>query len=114
MVLSKNKNLTKTVVKLLTENYTLRDDWISTVKGVHDIEMKTYGIVQQDYYYAIFHTTKLSNIHTIRRIWQHVQEHRVDLRGKNWEERQRHSQTISKEISATLFNQLNLFETDNY
>jgi len=114
MVLLKNKNLTKTVVKLLTENYTLRDDLISTVKGVHDIEMRNNGIVEQDYYYAIFYTNKLSNIHTIRRIWQYAQEHNVNLRGKNWEQRQRHSQTISKEISETLFNQLNLFETDNY
>ena len=70
---AKNKNLTKVIFNLLVTNEDLRDDWVSTIRMVHDIEMATHGIVQQDYYYAVFYTPKLSNVHTIKRIWQMVQ-----------------------------------------
>jgi|LakMenEpi03Aug12_release.lakeMendotaPanAssembly.Ray.scaffolds.fasta_scaffold37606_2 hypothetical protein len=36
---TKNKNLTKLIVQLLTENYDLRDDWMTTIRMIHDKEM---------------------------------------------------------------------------
>lgn len=98
MANKKNKNLTKVILRLLVNEPALRDDWVSTIRMVHDIEMNLHGIVQQDYYYAVFFTEKLSNVHTIKRLWQMVQENREDLRGKTWEERQKQGGMIAKEM----------------
>jgi len=107
---AKNKNLTKIILNLLIDNEYLRDDWNHTIRIVHDIEMKHHGISQKDYYYTIFYTEKLTNIHTIKRLWQMVQEYRVDLRGKTWEERQRQGGMISKEIVFINPLQLKMFD----
>ena len=107
---AKNKNLTKVIFNLLVTNEDLRDDWVSTIRMVHDIEMATHGIVQQDYYYAVFYTPKLSNVHTIKRLWQMVQENRADLRGKTWEERQRQGGMIAKEMVFIDPKQLKMFD----
>jgi hypothetical protein len=109
---TKNKNLTKLIVQLLTENYDLRDDWMTTIRMIHDKEMETHNIVQQDYYYAVFFTDKLSNTYTIKRLWQMVQEHRTDLRGKTWEERQRQGGMISKEMVFIDPRQLKMFSNE--
>ncbi len=97
---------------MLYNNPELRDDWVSTIRMVHDIEMSINGIVQQDYYYAVFFTEKLSNVHTIKRLWQLVQENREDLRGKTWEERQRQGGMIAKEMVEINVQQLKLFPND--
>jgi len=112
MAIPKNKNLTKVIFTLLYNNPELRDDWVSTIRMVHDIEMSINGIVQQDYYYAIFFTEKLSNVHTIKRLWQLVQENREDLRGKTWEERQRQGGMVAKEMVEINIQQLKLFPSE--
>jgi hypothetical protein len=112
MATSKNKNLTKVILTLLINNPELRDDWVSTIRMVHDIEMSINGIVQQDYYYAIFFSEKLSNVHTIKRLWQLVQENRKDLRGETWEERQRQGGMVAKEMVFLDPKQLNMFPNE--
>ena len=74
--------------------------------------MRVARIVQQDYYYAVFFTEKLSNVHTIKRLWQLVQENREDLRGKTWEERQRQGGMVAKEMVEINIQQLKLFPND--
>jgi hypothetical protein len=105
-----NKNLTKVILNLLIESESLRDDWVSTIRMVHDMEMENNGIVMQDYYYAVFFTEKLSNVHTIKRLWQMVQEHRADLRGKNWEERQRQGGAVANDMIFINPLQLKMFD----
>jgi ribosome-binding factor A len=107
---AKNKNLTKVIFNLLVNNEDLRDDWISTIRMVHDIEMSINGIIQQDYYYAIFYTNKLSNVQTIKRVWQMIQESRADLRGNSWEERQKQGGMIAKEMVFIDPKQLKMFD----
>lgn len=112
MASKKNKNLTKVILTLLINDPVLRDDWVSTIRMVHDIEMNLHGIVQQDYYYAVFFTEKLSNVHTIKRLWQMVQENREDLRGKTWEERQKQGGMIAKEMVFIDPKQLKMFPNE--
>jgi hypothetical protein len=107
---AKNKNLTKIIFNLLVNNEALRDDWLSTVRMVHDIEMSVHAIAQQDYYYAIFYTNKLSNITTIKRMWQMVQENSPNIRWNTWEERQRYGGMIAKEIVFFDVKQLKMFD----
>jgi hypothetical protein len=85
---------------------------MTTIRMIHDKEMETHNIVQQDYYYAVFFTDKLSNTYTIKRLWQMVQEHRTDLRGKTWEERQRQGGMISKEMVFIDPRQLKMFSNE--
>ena len=105
-----NKNLTKVILNLLIKNEYLRDDWVHTIRMVHDFEMGIHGIVEQDYYYTIFYTEKLSNVHTIKRLWQMVQEFRADLRGTTWEERQKQGGMIAKEMVSIDPSQLKMFD----
>jgi hypothetical protein len=107
---TKNKNLTKIIFNLLVNDEALRDDWLSTIRMVHDIEMKNHSIIQQDYYYAIFFTDKLSNVTTVKRIWQLVQENCSAIRGKTWEERQMQGGMISKEMVFFDVKQLKMFD----
>ena len=107
---AKNKNLTKIIFNLLVNDESLRDDWLSTIRMVHDIEMSINGIIQQDYYYAIFYTNKLSNVQTIKRVWQMIQESRADLRGNSWEERQKQGGMIAKEMVFIDPKQLKMFD----
>ena len=58
-LLDKNPKCCLISFTLLYNNPELRDDWVSTIRMVHDIEMSINGIVQQDYYYAIFFTEKI-------------------------------------------------------
>lgn len=107
---AKSRNLTKLVVRLLTENYELRDDWLGTIRMIHDQEMQLHKICEQDYYHSVFFTNKLSNTDTIKRLWAMVQENRADLRGQNWEERQRQGGMIAKEMIFFDPKQLKMFD----
>jgi len=107
---AKSKNLTKSVVRLLIDNSELRDDWLGTIRMIHDSEMELHNIPQQDYYYSVFFTNKLSNTDTIKRLWAMVQENRADLRGENWEERQRQGGMIAKEMIFFDPKQLKMFD----
>jgi hypothetical protein len=105
-----NKNLTRTIVNLLTHNFELRDDWLSTIRMIHNEEMRIHKIPEENYYNSVFFTDKLSNTYTIKRIWGMVQENRPDLRGKCWEERQRQGGIISREIVFFDVKQLKMFD----
>ena len=49
-------------------------------------------------------------VHTIRRIWQLVQEKFPELRGKEWEQRQKQAGMISQEIAEEKYHQIQLFD----
>jgi hypothetical protein len=108
----KNKNLTKRVFFLLLNNSELRDDWIGTIKSIHDEEMMNLGIPIESYYQAFFTAGKLSNIDTIKRIWALLQEKNKGLRGATWEERQKQGGIISKEMMFFDPKQLNMFPNE--
>ena len=112
MVKRKNKNLTKRVFFLLLNNSELRDDWIGTIKSIHDEEMMNLGIPIESYYQAFFTAGKLSNIDTIKRIWALLQEKNKGLRGATWEERQKQGGIISKEMMFFDPKQLNMFPNE--
>ena len=107
---SKSKNLTKLIVRLLIDNYVLRDDWLELVRMIHTQEMETNNISKQDYYDSVFFTNKLSNTYTIKRMWGMVQEKRADLRGNDWEERQRQGGMMAKKMILFDKTQLKLFD----
>lgn len=105
----KHKNLTKRVFFLILNNSELRDDWIATVKSIHDEELMKLGIPIESYYEAFFTAGKLSNIDTIKRIWALLQEKNKGLRGSLWEERQKQGGMIAKEMFFIDPKQLNMF-----
>jgi hypothetical protein len=82
-----------------------RDNWMLVVKLIHDTEMTIKKIEKREYY-SNFFNNKFSNIDTIKRVWALIQEKNPKLRGEKWEERQRMSKQVSREIVS---NQLNLF-----
>ena len=93
---------------LLVNDIPSRDDWMLVVKKVHDIEMVNYGIDKVDYYDSLF-SFKLTNPQTISRIWRKIQEHNIELRGQNWEDRQKTSRYVREKISEGEFFQLDMF-----
>ena len=80
-------SLIRLVYNILTEDIEARDDWMLTIKKVHTLEMLAKGISKSNYFEHFFNE-HLSNVHTIKRMWQKVQEEYPALRGKSWEERQ--------------------------
>lgn len=103
------KYLTRLITKILTDDEASRDDWMLTIRKVHDMELQLWGHTKEEYYQAFF-AEKVSNVHTIRRIWQLVQERRPELRGETWEERQRMGGMIAKEYAAMQDIQSSLFD----
>jgi hypothetical protein len=106
---AKNKNLTKRILFLLLNNAELRDDWIGTIKSIHDEELLKLGIPTELYYETFFTTGKLSNIDTIKRIWALLQEKNKGLRGVTWEERQKQGGMIAREMFFIDPKQLKMF-----
>lgn len=92
-----NSYLTRLIIQILINNKESRDDWMLTVKEVHDREMMVWYINKSEYYDAIF-SNKLSNVQTITRIWRLAQEKRPELRGEQWEQRQKLAGIISDEM----------------
>jgi hypothetical protein len=93
------KYLSRFVKQTLVKSIEARDDLMLTIKLVHDKEMELWCYTKEQYYDA-FYSGNLSNVHTIRRIWQFVQEKNPDLRGKDWIERQKQGGLISQEIAV--------------
>lgn len=112
MANKKNKNLTKRVFFLLLNNFELRDDWVGTIKSIHDEELSKLGIPTESYYEAFFTSGTLSNIDTIKRIWALLQEKNKGLRGLTWEKRQKQGGMIAKEIVFQDPKQLKMFNND--
>jgi hypothetical protein len=102
-----NNYLTRLVKHILLENDVARDDWMLTIRLVHDKEMQLWYFKKEDYYDAFF-SKKLSNVDTIKRLWALLQERIPELRGVEWELRQRQGGMIASEIIDD--NQLKLWE----
>lgn len=103
-----NKYLTRLIKNILLNDVDSRDDWMSTIRQVHDKEMSLWCFPKEEYYDAFF-GGNLSNVHTIKRLWQLVQEKHPELRGKTWEERQRQGGMVAAEMAAEKLLQLSLF-----
>lgn len=106
----KNYYITKTTYRLLKDNISMRDNYLLLCKEIHNNEMNLLGFKKEDYYDLVFEE-KLSNVQTIVRIWRALQEKCPELRGAEWEERQRNGGKIRAEIAEenALFRQLKLF-----
>jgi len=113
--------LIRLIYNILTQEVELRDNWMLTIKKIHSTEMIMKGIAKEDYFDALFNE-ELSNVHTIKRLWQKVQEEFPQLRGGKWSERQRQGGNYVvdeiDESQMTLFNQdelneLALIDDDN-
>lgn len=89
--------ISRMVYYILRSDAEARDNWLIVVKKVHDTEMITMRIEITEYYHALF-SERLTNPQTISRIWRKIQEHNPELRGKEWEQRQKQSGQISQEI----------------
>jgi hypothetical protein len=84
----KNKGfVSRLIYSILVHNVESRDNWLLTLKEVHDREMALYGFTKEHYYDYVF-GYKLTNPQTVSRIWRKIQEHNEELRGTEWKERQ--------------------------
>jgi hypothetical protein len=112
MIRVKNKMskgfVSRLIYSILKSNIDSRDNWLLTLKEVHDRELALYGFEKTDYYDCVF-SYKLTNPQTISRIWRKIQEVNVELRGTEWEERQQLGGQIAIEVATSRFSQLNLF-----
>jgi hypothetical protein len=80
--------LIRLIYNILNEDVLARDNWMLTIKHIHLMEMKVKGISKKDYFDS-FHNEELTNIRTIHRLWQKVQEDYPFLRGDAWYDRQK-------------------------
>jgi hypothetical protein len=103
-----NNYLTRLVVQILVNNEDARDDWMLTIREVHERELSIWYMDKSEYFDAFF-SGKLSNVQTIGRIWRLAQEKRPELRGKNWEERQKQSGLLAAEFAEEQLIQASLF-----
>ena len=104
-------SLQRLVFNVLTESVESRDDWMLSVKNIHELEMQIYGIGKADYFDAL-HGGRLTNVQTVSRIWRKIQEEYPALRGEEWEDRQRQGGKISKNGVHLNKNQLCLFSEE--
>jgi hypothetical protein len=102
-----NKYLSRIVRETLSKNKESRDDWMLVIKEVHDKELSLWCYDKKDYYDAFF-SEKLSNVGSIVRLWRLIQEKCPELRGEEWELRQRQGGLMAKEIVED--NQLKLWD----
>jgi hypothetical protein len=102
-----NRYLSRLINTTLQNKKETRDDWMLLVKEVHDKEMSLWCF-ERDNYYEAFFSEKLSNVCTIVRLWRLIQEKCPELRGDEWEQRQRQGGLMAKEIIDD--NQLKLWE----
>jgi hypothetical protein len=90
-----NASLIQLIYNILSNDAETRDDWMLCIKEIHTIEMTFKGISKNDYFAKLYEKnddgeySNFSNVHTIKRLWQKVQEDFPNLRGLTWEERQR-------------------------
>lgn len=106
-----NYKVIKIIATCLQKNVDARDNWMMALQYVHEREMALL-CVEKEGYFDIFFEGKLTDPHTIRRLWQKVQEEIPQLRGATWEERQRQGGVLSKEI-AMINKQLELFNIED-
>jgi hypothetical protein len=104
-----NKYISRLIIYTLKNNLDARDDVYLTIQIVHDKEMQLLCYSKEEYYEA-FYSGSLSSVYTIGRAWRFVQERHPELRGKEWEERQRKAGLMSREIIDEKNRQLDLFD----
>ena len=112
-----NATLIQLIYNLLSNDVETRDDWMLCIKEIHTIEMTFKGISKNDYFVKFYEKNEdgeysnFSNVHTIKRLWQKVQEDFPNLRGLNWEGRQK--QGVQYVVSNDYYdNQLNIFSKE--
>jgi len=109
--MSINVTLISLIYHILSTNDKTRDDWMLCIKEVHSLEMISNRLSKEEYFDNLFYKDDsgeyscFSNVHTIKRLWQKVQEEYPHLRGLTWEERQRQGgqYNIEKEIDGQLY-----------
>jgi hypothetical protein len=90
-----NVSIIELIYNILSNDVETRDDWMLCTKEIHSIQMKLNGISKTDYFDKLFEKNDegeypyLSNVCTIKRLWQKVQEDYPNLRGSTWESRQK-------------------------
>lgn len=104
-----NKYLTRLVKSILMNNEAARDNCLLLIKEIHDKEMQIWAYDRAQYYDAVFQG-HMSSMVTINRIWRLVQEKFPELRGKEWEERQKQGGVIALEMADEKELQLSLFQ----
>lgn len=104
-------SLIRLIYNILNESLEARDNWMLTIKEVHTMEMRIKGISKQDYFEHFFNDD-LSNVHTIKRLWQKVQEEFPNLRGKTWAERQKQGGQYVVDSLKIDKSQMTLFTSD--
>lgn len=106
--MAKGKNsgyITKKVIELLSSSAESRDEFMLVIKHIHDYELFLKKLDKTQYYDEFFFGS-LTNVRSIHRVWQKVQEEHPQLRCKEWEERQAQAGIIAKSI---VNNQLTIF-----
>ncbi len=106
-----NYKVIKIIATCLQKNKEARDNWMMALQYVHEREMALLCVEKEEYFETFF-AEKLTDPHTIRRLWQKVQEEYPELRGVTWEERQRQGGVLAKEI-AMINKQLELFNSED-
>ena len=90
-----NFSLIGLIYHTLSNKAETKDDWMLCIKEIHSLEMLSKKISNEEYFEKLFESNEFgeyinfSNVHTIKRLWQKVQEDFPHLRGDTWEERQR-------------------------
>lgn len=105
-----NRYLTRLITHILIEDESARDNWMDTIKQVHEKELSLLSYPKEMYFDVLF-SKKLSNVHTIKRLWQLVQEQNPELRGKKWKERQKQGGMVAEEFAEQKFLEFDLFST---
>ena len=103
----------KLIYNILTSKDETRDDWLLTIKMVHDYEMIQMGIPNAEYYESLFEKRILTNVHSIIRDWRKVQQDNEHLRGEEWSERQKCSNTFKEEYKSYTDKQYSLFSDED-
>lgn len=95
--MEKNISNLKLIYNILTTRVETRDDWLLTIRMVHDYEMIQGGIKHSEYYESLFEKRILTNVHSIIRDWRKIQQENEHLRGEEWEERQKYSNNFKQD-----------------
>jgi hypothetical protein len=116
-----NFSLISLIYHTLSNKIDTRDDWMLCIKEIHSLEMLSKKILSEDYFEKLFEINEdgeyinFSNVHTIKRLWQKVQEDFPNLRGTTWAERQKQGgqynvNSFYDDKQLTLFSQEQLDE----
>lgn len=106
----KKNYLKKMITQILHNNEESRNDMMLTAKIIYDSELASMDKTKE-HMYECFFNHKLSSIKTIDRSWRMIQEENENLRGSEWNKRQKKSIEIAQEIIDNKLNNL-IFNED--